>query len=240
MKIRISFLAILTIACCSAILSSCHMGCIKGSGKMANEDRKVTNFSKIDVAGDFKINLKQDTSLSVNVMADDNVMKYIRIEVNGNKLRIYTRKNLCSEQPITVSVGVKSLEEIKGSGMVEINSTGRINAQNLKLNFAGVSKVNMDLNAADVETVGSGSTELNLTGQAAAHKVNISGVGQLHALNFVVGAYDIKSSGEGNCQINVLKSLVTHTSGVSTIEYRGNPSEVDTHKSGASQIRKIN
>jgi hypothetical protein len=183
--------------------------------------------------------LKQDSSLTLTLTTDDNVMKYIRAEVNGNKLRIYTRKNLCNLQPITVNIGAKNIEEIKASGMTAINSVGRINTQNLKLKLAGVSKIKMDLSAADVETQGSGSTELNLTGQAASHKVDIAGVGELHALDFVVGSYNIKISGSGNSQINVLKSLVTHISGFSSIEYRGNPSEIDTNKAGASQIRKI-
>ena len=236
MKIRtlVAFLAL-----SSVILPSCHIGCIEGSGKTVTEDRKISNFSKIDVAGNFTINLKQDSSLSLNVSADDNIMKYVRVEVAGEKLRIYTRKNLCSAQPITVNVGIKNVEEIKGSGMTEINSVGRMNTQNLKLNFAGVTKVNLDLSAADVETEGRGSTELNIKGQAASHKVNIAGVGELHALDFVVGSYNIKINGSGNSQINVLKSLVANSSGVSTIEYRGNPSEVDTHKSGASQVKKI-
>jgi predicted short-subunit dehydrogenase-like oxidoreductase (DUF2520 family) len=239
MKIRISFLAIITIVFSSAIISSCHIGCIEGSGKLVTENRKISNFSKIDIAGNFTVNLKQDSSLTLTLTTDDNVMKYIRAEVNGNKLRIYTRKNLCNLQPITVNIGAKNIEEIKASGMTTINSVGRINTQNLKLKLAGVSKIKMDLSAADVETQGSGSTELNLTGQAASHKVDIAGVGELHALDFVVGSYNIKISGSGNSQINVLKSLVTHISGFSSIEYRGNPSEIDTNKAGASQIRKI-
>ena len=239
MKISNSFLAVIAFVLSSAILSSCHMGCIEGSGKTVTENRKITNFSKIDVAGNFTINVKQDSSLSLKVSADDNIMKYIRTEVSGNKLRIYTRKNLCSQQPITVNLGIKSIEEVKAAGVTELTSVGRINTQDLKLKFAGASKINLDLSAADLETVGSGSTELNLTGQAASHKINISGVGELHALNFVVGSYDIHISGSGNSQINVLKSLTTHISGFSSIEYRGNPSEVDTNKSGASQVKKI-
>jgi len=177
--------------------------------------------------------------LNLNVSADDNVMKYVRTEVSGNKLRIFTRKNLCSKQPISVNVGFKTIEEIKGTGVTDLSSVGRINTQNLKLKFAGVSKINMDLSAADIETEGSGSTELNLTGQAASHKVSISGVGDIHAFDFVVGSYDIKVSGSGKSQINVLKRLATHISGFSTIEYRGNPSDIDNNKSGASQVKKV-
>ena len=239
MNIRNSFIAVIALPLSLAVLSSCHIGCIEGSGKKVTENRKITSFSKIDIAGDFKINLKQDSSTALSILADENIMKYIRTEVSGNKLRIYTRKNLCSMQPISINLGIKNIEEIKAAGVTELTSAGRINTQNLKLKFAGVSKINLNLSAADVETAGSGSTELSLIGQAASHKINISGVGELHALDFVVGNYNINISGSGNSQINVLKSLVTHISGFSSIEYRGNPSEVDTNKSGASQVKKI-
>lgn len=240
MKNRISFLVIIIAVVSISVLSSCHIGCIKGSGNKVTENRNITRFSKIEVSGAFKINIKQDSSLALTVMADDNLMKYIRTQVNGNKLRIYTRKNFCNDSPIIINVGVGRLEEIEGSGAVELASEGRINVQNLNLHFSGVSKIDLDLSAAEVKTKASGATEISLKGQAASHTVDISGVGKLHALDFVTGIYKIETSGSSKCEINVLKSLVTNTSGVSDIQYRGNPSNVEEHKSGASELKKVN
>ena len=239
MKKHITFLAITIAGIGLTVFSSCHIGCIKGSGNKVTESRKITNFSKIDISGAFKINIKQDSSLSLSVMGDDNIMKYVRTQVNGNKLRIYTRKDICGDGPIIVNVGVKYLEEIEGSGAIELASEGRINTQNLNLHFSGASKIDMDLSAADVKTEASGATEINLKGQAASHQVSASGVSKLHAFDFIVGNYNIKTSGSGNSEINVLKSLITHTSGASNIEYRGNPSKVEENKSGASSITKV-
>jgi hypothetical protein len=239
MKKHIYFLAIIISAVGLSVLSSCHIGCIKGSGKKVTNSRNINDFSKIDISGDFKINLKQDSTNSLTLMADENLIKYIRTEVSGNKLRIYTRKNLCNEAPIIVNLGIKQIEEIEASGAVELTSEGRINANNLKLNFSGASRVDLDLSAAEVKTEASGATEINLKGQAAAHIVNLSGVGKLHALDFVVGIYKIETSGSANCEINVLKSLATNTSGISNIEYRGNPSQIKENKSGASTLKKV-
>ncbi|MFD1255599.1 head GIN domain-containing protein [Mucilaginibacter terrae] len=239
MKKHISFIAIILAGISLSIISSCHMGCIKGSGNKVTENRKIANFSKIDISGGFKINIKQDSSLSLTVMADDNIMKYVRTQVNGNKLRIYTRKDFCGDGPIIVNVGIKYLEEIKSAGAVELTAEGRINVQNINLDFSGASKIDMDLSAAEVRTEARGATEIFLKGQAASHHVKVSGVGKLHALEFIVGNYNINSSGSSNCQINVLKELKTDTKGVSAIEYRGNPSKVEEHKSGASSLNKV-
>jgi hypothetical protein len=239
MKNRINILFIAIAAVSLSLLSSCHIGCMKGSGNSVTENRKIAGFSKIDISGGFNINIKQDSSNTVTVTGDDNLLKYIRTEVSGNKLRIYTRKNFCQDAPVAITVGFRQLEEIKGAGAIELTSAGRLNLQNLKLEFSGASKINLDLSAADVATSVKGATTIALAGQAASHNIKASGVAKVQAFDFIVGKYDIKTSGSGNCQINVLKSLKVNTSGVSTIEYRGNPSEVETNKSGSSKVTKV-
>jgi len=98
----------------------------------------------------------------------------------------------------------------------------------------------MDLNAANVSTSGSGVTELNLKGQATSHDIDLSGSGHVYALDFVVGACDIQTSGVGHSEVNVLNKLSVHSSGASEVKYRGNPSSVTNDKSGASSIEKVN
>ncbi|WP_342647598.1 head GIN domain-containing protein [Mucilaginibacter sp. CSA2-8R] len=239
MKKHLYFLPILLLLIGVITLPACHIGCIKGSGKKVNESRMVGSFSKLDISGEFKINLKQDSGHAVTVMADDNLMKYIKTEVSGDKLRVFTRKNFCSENVITVTIPVKQLSEIKGSGAVTLTSDGRINTQNFKMELSGVSKVDMDLSAADVQTKVSGAAEISLKGQAASHKVEVAGISKLHAFDFVVGNYNIQTSGSGNCEINVLKTLIVHTSGAADIKYKGNPSSIESEKSGASKLVKV-
>jgi hypothetical protein len=233
-------LALLISAISLCLLSSCRFSCIKGSGHQVTENRKVADFTRIDISGGYKVSLRQDSSLNLSVHADDNLMKYIRIEVDAGKLRIFSRKNLCSSGEITVSVGVKSLEGIKTSGAIDLESDGKLVTKDLSLRLNGASKVTMDLNADNVTTEGSGSTEINLKGQAASHRIELSGSGKIHALDFVVDSYDIQTTGASECQINVLHNLNVNTTGASDIKYRGNPTNVNSHKTGASSLTKIN
>jgi len=232
--------AILFIAAISlSLLSSCQFGCVKGSGHQVSESHKMADFSQIDISGGFKVNLKQDSSLAVTINADDNLMKYIHTTIEGDKLRIYSRKNLCGSSEIVINIGVKNLDRIKTSGAININSDGKLNTKDLSIDLNGASKVNMDLNAANVTTEGSGSAEISLKGQASSHKVQLAGSGKIYALDFVVGSYDIETTGASECEINVLHDLTVNTTGASEIKYRGNPSNVNSHKTGASTITKI-
>jgi hypothetical protein len=213
--------------------------CVHGSGNAITEDRKVDDFTKIDVSGGYKITLKQDSSLSLKITADDNVMKYIRTTVDGDKLRISTKKNICAKKAIEIVIGVRNLDGLKGSGAIEMASNGKLNVKDLAIQLSGASKVNLDLNATSVTTKGTGATEINLKGQAASHTVNLTGSGKVYALDFVVGKYDIETTGASECKINVLTDLNVHTTGASEIEYRGNPTNVNTSKAGASSVKKI-
>ena len=222
-----------------SVLSSCRFGCIKGSGHQVTESHKMNDFTRLDISGGFKINLKQDSSLTVSVTADDNLMKYIHASLDGDKLRIYSKKNLCGSSEIVLNIGVKNLEVIKISGGINLATDGKLITKDLHLELNGASKIDMDLNAANVFTEGSGSTDMTLRGQASSHKIEFAGSGKVKALDFVVGSYDIETTGASDCSINVLKDLNVKTTGAADIKYRGNPTSVNTSKTGAASVTKI-
>src|SRR5258708_7617389 len=142
------FVAVISLS----VLSSCRFGCVNGSGHQVTQTNKVSNFTKIDISGGFKVNRKQDSSQVVSIIADDNLMKYIRTSVDGDRLHIYTKRNLCGSGEMVINIGVKSLESIKSSGAIDLNSDGKLVTKDLYLGLNGASKVNMDLDAANVTT----------------------------------------------------------------------------------------
>jgi len=219
-------------------LQACRFGCIRGSGNVTSETRKVGDFTKIDISGDFKIILKQDSSLNLNITADNNLLKYIKTRVDGDKLYIHTKKHLCNSGQLTVIIGVHNLDELKASGALDISSDGTLTVKDIDFDVAGTSKLTLNLNAANVTTSGSGLTEMDLTGQATSHHVDISGVAKIYAFGFIVGDYDIETSGASHCDINVLKTLRVSSSGASEVKYKGNPSSVSNDKSGSGSVEK--
>jgi hypothetical protein len=234
------YLALLVIAGVALLgLSACRLGCAHGSGNQVNETRKVGDFNKISISGGYKVTLKQDSSLTIKITADDNLLKYIKTVVDGNRLRIYSKKDFCNNGQLSINIGIRNLEELKTSGGIEVESDGKINTQDISFKLTGATKITMDLNANHVTTAGSGVTELNLTGQATSHDIDLSGSGTVNALNFVVGSCDIETSGIGESKVNVLNTLHVNSSGASSVKYKGNPA-VTNDKSGASSVEKIN
>jgi hypothetical protein len=238
---KLNFKILLLVAATSiTLLSSCRrFRCVKGTGNVRTETRKMAGFTKIDISGGYKVTLKQDSTESISITTDDNLFKYIETNITGGTLRVHSRRNVCSSGETTIIIGVKNLDKISASGAVEVRSAGRLTVQDLNFDLSGSTKIDMELYAGRVRTDASGSTEVYLKGQAASNEVDLSGSGKVEALDFVVGKYKISTSGASECKINVLNELDVHTSGASDIQYRGNPGKVNNDQSGASSIKKI-
>jgi len=221
-------------------LSSCVFSCVHGSGHPVTENRAVTqDFTKLEISGGFKVILKQDSSGKISLTADDNILKYIKTKNEDGTLHIFSHKNFCDAGEMTVTIGVKHLEQIRASGATELSADGKLVCKDLEFHLSGASKVDLELNAASVTVEGSGDTELQLSGQATSTHVDMSGVARIHAFGFVVSDYDISTSGASHCEINVLHSLHVSSSGASEIKYKGNPTDISNDKSGASSLEKV-
>lgn len=63
---------------------------IKGSAVAGSEIRKETGFKGIEVGGVFQVEITAGKDFSVEVEADDNLLQYIKTEVEGDVLHIET------------------------------------------------------------------------------------------------------------------------------------------------------
>ena len=236
---KASVLSFSLLAAATFLFSGCNrFGCIEGSGNQVVANRTVEPFTFIETGGSVKLILKQGPE-GLRIEADDNIMEKIRTRVRGNTLTIDMDGNFCNTGPIVVYVSSRSYEGVEASGAVEIVSDGLLQVKDFQLDLSGSSKVDLNLNAANVLTRSSGSSEISMKGQASTHEVDLSGSSSIDALDFIVGKYRIESSGASESRINVLNELSVQSSGSSDVEYRGNPSKIDNDDSGASSLRKI-
>lgn len=229
-------------ALCGAVfaIAGCRgFDCVYGSGNQVTETRNVEPFREIEVGGSVKLVIRQDSSTSLRIVADDNIQDRIETRVRGGKLHIEMDGNFCETGPITIYASSRTLEGVDASGAVEVISDGVLSAERFSLDLSGSTKVNLQVNTGDMRTDASGSTELILKGQARSHEIDMSGSGEVEALEFVVGNYRINTSGASELKINVMNDLDVESSGASEISYRGNPKNVRNHNSGASSLNKI-
>jgi hypothetical protein len=217
-------------------LNACNIDCTEGSGRQVSEKRNIDNFENIDLRGVIKLEIIQDGTTSLEITADDNILPELKTSVSGNTLEIGLEGSYCNVGNISIVLHTKRLNGIDASGTSEIVSNTIINSDEFKLNLSGASKVTLKLNTGNLSTESSGSSSINLIGQARKHDIDMSGATKLSALDFVVNDYNIESSGSSNCQINVMSTLNANTSGASEIIYKGSPKDIVNKKSGSSTI----
>lgn len=232
-------LLLLTLFLLSSFMVSCKNSCEKGSGKSASENRKTNAFTKINVSGNFKIVLKQGAP-SVKVTADDNLLKMIETKVSGDELKISIENDICNAGTLEIDISNPDFQAVKSSGALDLSSDGKLNIKDFDMEFAGVSKVNLDITAANVKTLANGKADIELKGQATANNVTMNGSANLNALDFIVANYRIETRGDAHCKVNVLSELSVNVSGAGDVQYKGNPAKINNENSGATSIKKIN
>ena len=113
---------------------------VRGSGHITTENRNVSGFNSIDISGAIDVYIKQDSTTSVKVEADDNILEYIEVHTEGSSLEIYTEGNirLRPSTKIKVYISNPQYKEIEVSGASSVRSENEItSSEALHLSLSG-------------------------------------------------------------------------------------------------------
>jgi hypothetical protein len=233
--------AIFTVSACNARLSV-----IQGSGNVITEERQVTNFDRIALEGSGDVIVTQGGSESLTVETDDNVMEYVKTEVEGGTLTIglvsglRTGVNIQSTTRLIFYVGVDDLTgvSISGSGEIEAKT---LETEWLDAEISGSGKIRVsNLAAGELTTEINGSGEVELfDGKVDKQDISINGSGEYLAGVVCSASVQISVSGSGDATVCATESLEADISGSGSVGYYGKPS-VDVSTSGSGSIKNLN
>jgi len=194
---------------------------VQGSGKITSQERTVSEFTSIELAGSGNVTVQVGGTQSVLVQTDDNIQPLIETTVRGGKLVIGTKSNtsINTKQPIRVNITVASLDSVSltGSGNITISD--------------------MTADTAKISLQGSG----NITASGNAQKVQatLEGSGNIVCTDLQASSATARITGSGNISVNASQSLDASISGSGTIKYRGNPNKVNQSVTGSGSINPI-
>ena len=92
---------------------------IKGSGNIKTEKRDVPDFSNVKAGGAINVEVSAQKEFSVEVEADDNLLEYIKTEVKGETLKIYTEDRISTRNPIRMRISMPNIEVFRRFRRVE-------------------------------------------------------------------------------------------------------------------------
>ena len=189
---------------------------IKGSGNIISESRELNNFTSIMLLGSIDVNIKTSESNNCVVVADDNLIPYIKTEVVNNKLNISLNESYSSEEKLVVNINTPNYDEVSLSG------SGNINILDFKNN-------NLSLNI-------SGSGNITGNGEVETLVVKINGSGNLMSKEIKSKSATITINGSGDGEVFASDSISAKINGSGNIKYFGNPENVDSIINGSGDI----
>lgn len=199
-------------------VTGCSFWGVRGSGKLKSESRNVGEFSKIEAAGAFTVNVKVGASSSVKIKAEDNLLPLIKTYVRGKSLVIDTKKNISPRKEIVIYVTTNELDGIECSGANDITAEG--------------------IMCKDFHVDLSGAGSIDLYGECEKVHAEISGAGNIDAKHLKSDHVFISVSGAASASVYARKYLDASVSGVGSIDYYGDPKETNTSVSGVGSITR--
>jgi hypothetical protein len=221
-------------------LFSCFRGrTITGSGNVISEKRKMGSFSAISASGIVPVEVKNGPVTEVRVEADDNLIKYIYTEVEGDVLKIRT-KNFSNFRNCTYKVYVTTpvLNSLSSSGAGSITSMGVLkDEKEITLSSSGAGNITVDVDVPAVDATASGAGNMTLTGRTKNLVADLSGASSINSFDLLSENANVEVSGAGNVKVHASVKLKASVSGAGDIIYRG-AAVVESSVSGVGKVTK--
>jgi hypothetical protein len=256
---KLKFLPGIFLSC--ALITSCDEmwhHCIEGNGHASTESRTLPAFTRIQVNGDFKVQVSIDSASVAIVEADENLQDLIVTHVSGDKLVIETRNGDClnSSHPIEISVVTPSVNiiDLNGSGNVycyglnaeelalSLSGSGQLQCTQIKANSAtldleGSGNIDCEADVKNLSSKIEGSGEIRINGSALNSDFKVIGSGHQRASDLNTDVCTAYISGSGIIDTDVNNSLDVTIIGSGIVNYFGNP-VITSYISGSGKIVK--
>jgi hypothetical protein len=215
---------------------------IKGNGKVVTNTRSTASYDDIKVMGSFDVDLVAGKEGAIIVKAEENLQQYIKVEVEGNVLKIYTEKNknISSSmgKNIQLTIPFEKISSVTLSGSGDVKSKSTIKSDSFSAALSGSGNLDLDVDATTFNLAVSGSGDVVLKGNTGDFTTKLSGSGDIDSDALKAKNVDITISGSGDSKVFCSGNLKARVSGSGDIQYKGDPKTKDTKVSGSGSISK--
>jgi hypothetical protein len=215
---------------------------IKGNGKVTTDTRTTADYDAIKISGSFDVDLVAGKEGKIIIKGEENLMLYVKVEVEDNVLKIYNQKGTNIRpslgKKIQVTIPFEKISELNLSGSGNIKSIDTIKNDKFLAKLSGSGNFTLAMNTTNLELNLSGSGNVTIKGNTDNFTTKLSGSGNIDAVNLKTKNVDVNVTGSGNSRVNCNENLVARVSGSGDIKYTGSPEKKDVKVSGSGNISK--
>lgn len=208
------------------------------------EERQVADFEEINVSGNFEVYITQANVESLSLEGDADILKEVRTEVSGGRLKIWKDKpmkngwNWTKEDNKTVKVylSYKTIKALSASASAGITSNSTIKTEKLTLSASSAADLDVSVDTEALVCDASSGADINVKGKTLSFEVEASSGADIDA--DLVEAQDVKADASSGADISVYaqKSIDADASSGADISYKGNPEKVKVRSSSGGDV----
>lgn len=224
------------------LVSSCQYSfdfgdSVKGSGKVTTEARQISeDFTNIEVSRGIEVEITQNSSKSVEVKADDNIINYIITKVEDGTLLITLDKSIKNSSTKKVMITMPSIESLRTSSGSSIESNNTLVVSKIDLRASSGSEINLSIEAEDIKCESSSGSDITLEGKALKLETSSSSGSDIDAQNLLANDVVAKSSSGSSIEIHPILSLNAKVSSGGDIKYYKNPKVINKKTSSGGSV----
>lgn len=219
----------------TSILFLAFIFCALSNQAQNGSVRALADFDAIIFNASGNIVINQGDVNAVRLDGDEATKDKAVIEVRNGKLYIdkLNGRN-------TAYITFVDLSIIESNGTGNINSSGIIKTDYLKIENNGAGKATLNVGAKDAIVDLSGVGKVTLSGTAEKLNADISGTGSIEASKLVVSKVNADISGIGNLHVDVKDELAVNISGKGSVRYVTPPKIINKDISGLGSVSNKN
>ena len=224
----------------SIIIFSC--GKVSPKGEIQSKDIELSEFSKLDLKGKFRVFYVQSPHNFVNVETYPNISENLTIEVKNNQLDITENRPTEKVDFYNITVyGKNPFNEIKIADSVELNISSQMKVDqfslHLKDNAKFIGSVISEKSVIDMAN----KSRANLLGKTALAKISIRDTASIISPYWYIQDLDIDSQNGNYAELNVDEEIKGKIGNTAKLIFYGNPSKkLKVTEKAMIQNKKLN
>lgn len=147
---------------------------LKGSGNLTTKEVTLPSFQSISASRSVQVELVANQGQATLIEADDNVMEYVIVSVEGNTLKVGISDEVRSISSVHVRVVVPTdgtLNEVKAVAAATIRSEVRLQSDEIELDASSAGHIVADIQAEECEI--DLSSAAHFTGEVVAERCSM-------------------------------------------------------------------
>lgn len=211
---------------------------VTGNGEVTKEERNPGIYTGIKVSGGIDVYLTQGEPSKVEVEADKNLLEWIKTEVNGSVLHIYTEKNIRMAKSKKVYLTTRLIESIDISSAGDVNGTNPIKGEKLSVDMSSAGDLRIEVHVEELEISISSAGNAYFAGHTGTLRAELSSAGDLNAFDLEAARGDVSVSSAGSARVYITDEARFRSSSAGDIDFRGDPKILEMHTSSAGSVNK--